>query len=207
MTIAITDWASSASTFDSISTDPAIVLLHGYGSNERDLPGLVTWMGLSLDWASLRAPVNLGNGGFAWFPVTSPLNPSAEDVAAPTEAMWSWIDQHFGPNRPIIAIGFSQGALMASQLLRTRPERICKVAFLAGFTAESVQLADARLKDIRPTVFWARGDADAIISDQAVARAALFFAGHAALDARVYPGLGHSIDERVLTDLRDYLTR
>ena len=33
------------------------LLLHGYGSNERDLAGLVPALGLELPWASLRAPI------------------------------------------------------------------------------------------------------------------------------------------------------
>ena len=96
---------------------------------------------------------------------------------------------------------------MTSQLLRTRPERLRSVGILAGFVAAVPQPADAKLLETRPAVFWGRGDSDAVVSAEAVVRARDFLATHTMLDENVYAGLGHSIDERVLTDLRDYLLR
>lgn len=203
----ITDWIASPS-FDNTSTDsPLIVLLHGYGSNERDLPGIANWLGLDWPWVSLRAPESLTQGGFAWFPITTPLNPSAEDVAGPTRALWSWIDENVSPEAPLVVIGFSQGGLMATQLLRTRPARIQSTAVLAGFVAGASQIGDTDLLLAKPLVFWAHGDSDTVVSVDAVERAREFLTTHTTVAERVYPGLGHSVDERVLDDLRGYLLR
>ena len=60
---------------------PSVValLLHGFGSNERDLAGLVPMLGLDLPWASLRAPLPAGPGS-AWFQITTPGSPDPAPV-------------------------------------------------------------------------------------------------------------------------------
>lgn len=36
---------------------PVFLLLHGWGSNEHDLPGLLDYCAPGADYASLRAPI------------------------------------------------------------------------------------------------------------------------------------------------------
>lgn len=48
-------------------TAPVFVLLHGWGSNEYDLPDLLNYCGAgSADYASLQAPIAYGMGN-TWF--------------------------------------------------------------------------------------------------------------------------------------------
>lgn len=202
---AITEWVESENRGSATSTTPLIVLLHGYGSHERDLPGLVSWLGVDYPWVSLRAPFELQQGGFAWFPITTPLRPSAEDVRVATDAVWEWLDNRVDSDVPLIVIGFSQGGLMASQLLRTRPERLRHTVVLAGFATDIPQPADDELVTLRPGLLWTRGAADAIISPDAIDRTRDVFNRLTSLDERTYPDLGHSVDERVLADVRNYL--
>ncbi|PTW90752.1 phospholipase/carboxylesterase [Microbacteriaceae bacterium MWH-Ta3] len=205
MTYEMTDWITSDNFAAAAPDSPVLVLTHGYGSNERDLPGIAEWLGTGLPWVSLRAPLALPSGGFAWFPITTPLNPSANDVEPSTAALWHWIDAHISPHAPLIPLGFSQGGLMATQLLRTRPDRIGRTVVLAGFVTAAAQPADADLTRSRPPVLWARGEQDTVITPQAVGRASEFLHSHSTLTERTYPGLGHSVDERVLADVREFL--
>ena len=49
-------------------TAPVFVLLHGWGSNEYDLPDLLNYCGAgSADYASLQAPIAYGMG-YTWHP-------------------------------------------------------------------------------------------------------------------------------------------
>ena len=188
------------------ATSPAVaVLLHGYGAHERDLLGLVPELGLELPWASLRAPIELGSGRAAWFTITSPGDPDPEPVTEATDAIWAWIDAHVEPTTRVVPIGFSQGGFMATQLLRTRPERILAPVVLAGFVLGASQPADERLEAERPAVFWGRGDADGVITPAAVARTAAFLPVHTSLVERVYPGLGHGIGGDEIADVRTFL--
>lgn len=186
---------------------PAVMLLlHGYGSHEQDLPGLIPALNLPLPWASLRAPLSLGNGGAAWFEITTPGVPDPEPVVAATDAIWSWIDTHLSPETRIIPVGFSQGGLMASQLLRTRPDRVESPVILGGFVMGGEQPADEALATHKPRLFWGRGAEDQVIAAPAIARSSEWLPAHSTLSERVYPGLGHSINAEEIADVRNFLS-
>lgn len=185
--------------------DVAVVLLHGYGSSEHDLAPLAPMLGLDAPWASLRAPLELPGGGSAWFPVTTPGDPDAAPVVDATERIWEWVDDTLGAGARIVPVGFSQGGLMASQLLRTRPARVLATVILGGFVLRHPQPADDELLASRPPVFWGRGADDRVITEAAVERTARFLPQHADLTERVYPGLAHGIHSAELDDVRAFL--
>lgn len=189
-----------------IGGNPAVaVLLHGYGSHERDLAGLAPSIGLTLPWASLRAPLELGHAGAAWFAITTPGDPDVGPVVEATDAIWAWIDENVDPSTRIVPIGFSQGGLMASQLLRTRPNRVVAPVVLGGFVLSAPQPADQQLTVDRPALFWGRGTEDRVITARAVQRTAEFLPRHTSLVARVYPGLAHGISATEVDDVRAFL--
>lgn len=186
-------------------SQPVVVFLHGYGADERDLPSLMSFLP-ELPWVSLRAPQVSQHGGYAWYPLTNALDPSAEDVAEATEAVWDWIGSFLPEDSPLVVIGFSQGGLMATQLLRTRPSRLAATVILAGFTFGGEQPADAELSANKPKVIYCRGLEDQMISREAVGRINGWLQGHTRAITRTYAGLGHSIDDRVMADVADYLS-
>ncbi len=194
------DWADTAASAPTVA-----VLLHGYGSHEHDLTGLVEPLALGMPWASLRAPLELGHGGAAWFEITTPGNPDPEPIARATDAVWGWIDEHVPAEARIVPIGFSQGGFMASQLLRTRPERVVAPVILAGFVLSAPQPGDEVLAATKPAVFWGRGLEDRVIAAPAVARAAAWLPLHTTLTERTYPGLAHGIDQAEIADVRAFL--
>jgi phospholipase/carboxylesterase len=189
---------------DGATPRAAVLLLHGFGSNERDLAGLVPALQLELPWASLRAPLPAGPGA-AWFQITTPGSPDVEPVEAATAAIWAWVDEHLDASTRVVPIGFSQGGLMATQLLRTRPERVLAPVVLGGFVLGAIQPADDVLATTRPPVFWGRGAEDRVIAAHAVARTGDWLPRHSALVERVYAGLAHSISADEVADVRDFL--
>lgn len=191
------------------ATDPAepvLVLLHGYGSNERDLPGLAPWLPKGMRWISPRAPLPMHADAAMWFPLGLPGDPEPTDVEVATDTLWQWLDAQLPAETPIVPVGFSQGGAMAVELLRSRPERIVAPVLLAGLVAPTTHKHDAHLSESLPPVFWGRGDMDGVIPPHAVERTDAFLAAHTTATTHVYPGLGHSVDERVMTDARDFLT-
>ncbi|QTE28097.1 alpha/beta hydrolase [Pengzhenrongella sicca] len=185
---------------------PVLLLLHGYGSNENDLTQLVPHLQLGLPWASLRAPIELGSGAAAWFTITTPGSPDLGPVAEATAAIWDWVDANLDPAAPVVPIGFSQGGLMVTQLLRTRPARVLAPVVLGGFVLGAPQPADDELAAYRPAVFWGRGSQDTVIAAHAVARTESWLPDHTTLTAKVYPGVGHAIGADAIVDVRDFVT-
>lgn len=174
------------------------LLLHGYGSHERDLAALGSAIGGTRPWASLRAPLPAGAGA-AWFPIATPGNPEAEPVEAATRAIWDWGDASLDAETTIVAVGFSQDGLVATQLLRSRPERVAATVVLGGFVLAAPQPGDDAIAASRPPAFWGRG------SDDRIARTASWLPLHATLDERAYPGLAHAIDATEATDARAFV--
>jgi phospholipase/carboxylesterase len=181
------------------------LFLHGFGSNEHDLGSLAPVLGLNLPWASLRAPIELGNGGAAWFSITTPGNPESGPVEKATDAIWAWVETNVDPGTRLVPIGFSQGGLMASQLLRARPERVVAPVVLGGFVLGAPQPGDETLRGSRPTLFWGRGSEDRVIAPVAITRSSEYLPQHTSLIERVYPGLAHGINATELDDVRDFL--
>lgn len=201
MSLSISKFASNSST---VSTDPVVLFLHGYGADERDLPDLMSFLP-KLDWYSPRAPIDLG-GGFSWYATADLLNPPVADLSENTQVVWNWVDEYIPKEVKLILIGFSQGGLMATQLLRTRPERIAGTVILSGFLAVGELESDAELSGIKPKVIYCRGLEDQRISKEAIARLNTWLQLHTKAITKTYPALGHSVDERVMTDVAEYLS-
>jgi len=180
----------------------SLLFLHGYGANEHDLSSLGPMLALTVPWASLRAPLTVAPGGYAWFPLLSPGDP---DPAHATDAVWQWIDASLAPDARVIAVGFSQGGAMATQLLRTRPERVAATVVLSGYVRPAPQPADDRLATERPAVFWGRGGRDPMIGADAIERTSQWLPAHSTLTERVYPSLAHAISDQEIDDVRAFL--
>ena len=95
---------------------------------------------------------------------------------------------------------------MATQLLRTRPDRIAGTVVLGGFVLGAEQPADAELARSRPPLFWGRGELDSVISAAAVARTGEWLPAHTSLRARTYPGLAHGINAAEAADVSSFVT-
>jgi phospholipase/carboxylesterase len=194
-------WPDAASDDDT----PLILLLHGYGSNEDDLPGLAPWLPEGIPWASVRGPIDLDWGGAAWFPLDLATVPEQEPIDAATEALWERVESLAPAASPLVPLGFSQGGCLALQLLRTRPERVAAAVVLSGFVTDKTQPGDDALAASRPPVFWGRGDEDPLIWPEAIEHLASWLPEHAAPTVRVYRGLGHGVSDHELEDVRAFL--
>lgn len=184
---------------------PLLVVMHGRGSDERDLAALAPELPGEYVIASLRAPIAEGPGWSWWEPGGRHGDPDAEDVDASAAGVLRWLDAlPFTPGT-VGALGFSQGGAMSTHLLRRAPGRIAFAANIAGFLISGPQEGDAALAVSRPPVLWARGGADELFTPELVERTAPWLATHAEATVRVYPGLGHSISREELDDIAGFL--
>jgi phospholipase/carboxylesterase len=115
------------------------------------------------------------------------------------------LDTHLDASTQLVPIGFSQGGLMATELLRTRPDRVAATVVLGGFVQGAERRTDAVLTQTRPPVFWGRGSIDTVITASAVARAEAWLPHHSTLTRRIYPGLAHAINADEAADVREFV--
>lgn len=186
---------------------PLLVLLHGYGSEERDLFGLARFLPAEFVVAAVRAPLvpPFPTPGWSWFPIEGLHVRDAGAATAAATGFLSWLDTAAAGASSVGLLGFSQGGVIALQALRLRPDGIDFVVNLAGFVADGDLATDAALAEIRPPVFWGRGARDEVIPAERIARTIEWLPRFVDLSGRVYPGLAHSVSQDELEDVVAFL--
>jgi phospholipase/carboxylesterase len=190
------------------STDPdapLVVLLHGRGSNERDIIGLADHLPAGPAYAAVRAPIAEG-GGYAWFANRGIGRPVAGSLADTMSWFRTWLDGVAPEGRPVVLVGFSGGAAFAGGLLLSDPSRFAGAAILYGtlpFDA-GVPVTPARLAGV--PVFVAQGDADTVIPRELLDRTWQYLTGEsgAAAYARRDPG-GHGLTMETMAELGGWI--
>ncbi|MBD1593986.1 phospholipase [Arthrobacter sp. S1_S22] len=190
------------------SSDPAqplVVLLHGRGSNEREIIGLAEHLPTGPAYAAVRAPIAEG-GGYAWFRNRGIGRPVEESLRETMAWFRSWLDTVAAAGRPVVLVGFSGGAAFAGGLLLSDPQRFAGAAILYGtlpFDA-GVPLSVARLAGV--PVFVAQGERDRIIPADLLRRTWDYLLTESAAPAyaRRDPG-GHGITGETLAELGGWI--
>jgi phospholipase/carboxylesterase len=190
------------------NTDPAaplVVLLHGRGSNERDIIELAAHLPKSAGYAAIRAPIAEGPG-FAWFANRGIGRPLPESLRLNMDWFTTWLDTCVTAGRDVILVGFSGGAAFAGGLLLDQPSRYSGAAILYGtlpFDA-GVPVTPGRLAGI--PVFVAQGEQDTVIPRELLDATWAYLSNPSGSPAWAtrYPG-GHGISTSSLTDLAGWL--
>lgn len=109
-----------------------LVLMHGVGSNEQDLFGLVPYVPQQFHVLSLRAPFAMGMGAYAWFQFTVDAD-GTRHINVPQEQQARILLQQtveqaaqqldIPPERVVLG-GFSQGGIMSLSQLLTQPQTL-----------------------------------------------------------------------------------
>jgi len=187
---------------------PLLVLLHGYGSEERDLFALVPHLPEEYVVAAVRAPLSppFPTPGWSWFPIEGLRGRDPRGTTDAAEAFLAWLDAATDAER-VGLLGFSQGAVIALQAMRLRPQRFAFAVNLAGYVDAEPLPTDAELAERRPPVFWGRGARDEVIPAARVAHTVQWLPDHVDLSGRVYAGLTHSVSQEELDDVRVFLEK
>jgi phospholipase/carboxylesterase len=128
------------------STPPLLLLLHGVGSNEHDLFGLVPYLDKRFLIISVRAPNTLGPGSYAWFdvdftpqgPVINPAQAEASRLALIT-FLDEAVNAYNADPKQIYLMGFSQGAIMSASIALTQPQLVAGVVLMSGRILPEIQ--------------------------------------------------------------------
>jgi phospholipase/carboxylesterase len=178
------------------SDDPAaplVVLLHGRGSDERDIIALADLLPDGPAYAAVRAPIAEG-GGYAWFANRGIGRPVAESLADGVSWFSAWLATVAPAGRPVVLVGFSGGATFAGGAALADPARCAGLATLYAtlpFDAGGPGTA-GRLSGV--PVLVVQGDADTVIPAELQARTWQYLHAEsgAELTARRSPG-GHGL--------------
>ena len=125
---------------------PLLILLHGYGSNERDLFSFSEELPDELLIVSAQAPYSMGYDGYAWYAINFDANNEKfSDLDQARESMTkiaSFINEikekyNTNPNKTFL-LGFSQGAILSYALSLNNPNMVQHVVALSGYINEDL---------------------------------------------------------------------
>lgn len=199
-------WSAGA---DERAGKPLLVLLHGYGADERDLFGLVPYLPDGFAIAAVRAPLAppFPAPGHSWYPIEGLESRDPVHVTSAAEQLLAWTDAEATAHSWVGLLGFSQGAAVALQAMRLDPERFAFAVNLSGYVTPGDLPRDAELAEVRPPVFWGRGTNDDVIPPFLVEHTTQWLPDRVELSGRVYPGLTHSVSEQELADVVVFLEK
>ena len=124
---------------------PAVVLIHGRGTNERDLLPLGAQLPEELHVLSVRAPQSMGPDSYTWYDLDLSAGglhasqPDPEGFRRSLDAVHEFVDgavdaYDLDPDR-VGLLGFSQGAITSLSALVERPDAYRWVVALNGYLA------------------------------------------------------------------------
>lgn len=187
---------------------PALFIMHGIGSNERNMLSLVEGLDQSFFVFSIRGYIPQGTG-FAYFTIQGYGKPHREVFNEAITRLTDFInvscDQYPIDLERLYLLGFSQGAILAMTLSLTLGNRIKGIVALSGYIPGFVK----EEYDIKPvkelSVFISHGEMDQVLPYEWGRANDEFFRG---LDAnvtfRTYPE-PHTVSEENLRDFREWL--
>ena len=185
---------------------PLIILIHGYGSNEKDLFSLIDYLPKEAHIISPRGPIELFNNSYAWYDIYVDANNKFYDYKGAMkirDELSKFIDEIIKhPNidsENITLIGFSQGAILSHAISYSYPGKIKNIMALSGVIDEKIM----KRADLKPktNIYISHGTNDNMI-DYHISRESLNFYKSKNIDFTFESyDQGHGINEKNLKSL------
>ena len=113
-----------------------LVLLHGYGADERDLLPIAHELDPRLRAVSLQGPIALGGPMRAWFNLSQDpagrISFDAEEARGAVGTVTAAVEEIAAQSPRPLLLGFSQGAGIALGVALLRPDLVAGVVSLSG---------------------------------------------------------------------------
>ena len=151
---------------------PAIIMLHGYGSDENDLFSFASELPEKYAIFSLKAPLPMQPYGNAWYSIyfdagSGKFN-NTEEAIESRELVVKCIDEIIEKYEVdatnITLLGFSQGTILSFSIAMSYPQKIKNVIGLSGYISEDMFVENYRNNDFSNlSVYTSHGSVDQVI--------------------------------------------
>lgn len=198
-----------------IENPPILILLHGLGSNENDLFGLVQHLPDSLLILSLRAPRTIKEGSYRWYDlqwIDGKPKGNVAELEESRDMLIRFIEdlhkKHKFDKQKVFLGGFSQGAVMSLSVALKKPELLNGILFLSGKMPDGAEaVADKKENYKKLKVFMVHGTEDKILSIEASRNVKSFLdKNNFQIECHEYP-MPHTINRETLNALVAWLKK
>ena len=199
-----------------LDKNPAIILLHGYGSNEEDLFSFATELPEEYYVISARAPYDMMYGSFAWYAINFDADENKfsdlDQARNSRDLIADFIDEctskYTIDSEKVTLIGFSQGAILSSAIALSYPEKVYSVGAMSGYLNVEIATENYLKNDVSKIKFFvSHGTVDQVIPVD-WARKTKPVLENLGIDVvyKEYP-IGHGVSPQNFYDLRDWLLK
>jgi predicted esterase len=179
------------------SARAAVIMVHGRGAGPRNILDLVPRIGH--EGIAYLAPAAAGN---AWYPKSfmAPVEENEPGISSGISVVHALIYEVVAAGIPqdrIVVLGFSQGACLACTAVQRRPGRYGGlVVFSGGLIGPSGTTWSTAGDFVGTPVFFGCSDVDSHVPEARVRESAQVFGRmHADVASRIYPGMGHLVND------------
>jgi phospholipase/carboxylesterase len=189
---------------------PVVFTLHGKGSNERNMFGLVAPLSDNFIIIGIRGNLPLG-AGYQYYDLKSLGNPIREmfdEAVKQLEAFILYATEKYpiDPDKRYL-LGFSQGAILSMTLALTMGDRLKGIVALNGYVPDFVK-TEYPLRNVKDvSVFISHGEYDSVFPVRIGHETAAYFKGQKPLlTFKLYPS-DHGVSEENQIDVLNWLKR
>lgn len=186
----------------------AVLMLHGRGDSARGILGLADV--LDVAGVAYAAPEAEGN---SWYPQSflTPLERNEPQLSAALQAVEDALAELAAvvAYDTVVLLGFSQGACLALEFVARNARRYGGVVALSGGLIGPEGTPRDLSGSLSSTlVFLGCSDVDAHIPEARVRESAVVMEGlGGAVDARIYPGMGHTVNQDEIDAAKAIITK
>ena len=177
------------------------IFIHGRGASAEDILGLAPELGT--DDVAYLAPQAAGH---TWYPHSflSPIPQNEPGITSALDVVARLVESTGLGSERVVILGFSQGACLTLEFAARNPRRYAAVVALSGGLIGPPGTPRDYPGSMENTpVFIGCSDIDAHIPVERIRESAeVFRRMGAVVDERIYPGMGHTINEDELSAVR-----
>ena len=193
---------------------PAIIMLHGFGSDENDLFSFASELPETYAIISLKAPIKMQPYGNAWYNIyfdNSQGKFSDDEQAIASRELVSRcideiVDQYNIDKNNITLLGFSQGTILSFAVALSYPEKVKNVIGLSGYINPDILKEGYAQNDFsKLKIYTSHGSVDQVIPVD-WARKTEPFLKNLNIDCSYseFP-VGHGVSPQNFQELKDWL--
>ena len=193
-----------------------LVVMHGYGADERDLVPIAEQLDPRLLIISLQAPIQLSNSGYAWYHLIQLESGLAPDDYSRHESeemliheLASIIKNEGGDPMNVVLMGFSQGAAMSYSLITTYNLaqyglQVRAVILMSGYIPRDILPLISEKNFNGLPLFISHGEYDELIPWQAMPEAEKLLSKQgASITSKMYQ-TGHGVLPETVEDIKKW---
>ena len=199
-----------------VSNPKALLMLHGFGSNEADLFSFADQLPDDLLIISARAPYRLDYGGYAWYDIfidnqgikMSDNVQALESMKQLSRYIDFLIDKYHIDPRNFNLLGFSQGAILSYALALNFPEKIKNVVALSGYINRDIMPLQEKYAAYQHLNFFvSHGIYDEVIPIEAARQIPPYLTQRKIKHTYKEYNMGHEVNYQCLQDMSEWIEK